>query len=255
MMHRRSTLYVYDAQASTGLTGLTVRGGQGQGNNPLQTWLDPSAAELARVDAAGNFSGASFQATTSATRAGWKDAGNATDPGTRSNGDFWYNSSAQVRKTVEADQVHTLPQVLCSSTGATVSSPALTLLGGCTIPANFLQAGDRVDIRFGYSHEGTAKDFTIEVRWGGTTLVSRAASSADAFVSGRAEAGVHAAGAQWSVQSWGTTLSFEANVGNAADSLASPLVVEFLGNMASSTADSVTLRNFTVIRYPAQANP
>ena len=29
----------------------------------------------------------------------------------------------------------------------------------------------------------------------------------------------------------------------------------FLGRMADSTADTVTLRNLTVVRYPAQQNP
>jgi hypothetical protein len=250
-----STLYLYDSQSSTGVTGLAVRAGQGQGTTPLQTWLDSNASELARVDAAGNFSGASFRASTSNTRAGWQDTGSSIDPGGRSDGDFWYNSSGQARKTVEAGQTHTLPQVICAGMGITVNSTSLTRLGSCTIPANFLQPGDRVDIRFSYSHEGTAQGFAFELRWGGTTIVARTTGSSEPYIDGRAEAAVHAGGAQWSVQSWGTVLAFAAGSGNAGDSLGSQLVVDFLGNMTAATADTVTLRNLTVIRYPAQANP
>lgn len=250
-----ATLYVYDSLPATGLTALTVRAGQGQGNSPLQTWLDPNATELARVDTAGNFSGASFRAATSASRAGWQDTGNPSDPSTRTNGDFWYNSGVQARKTMEAGQTHTAPQVICSSTGTSTSSTALTRLGSCTIPANFLQAGDRIDIRFSYSHEGTSRSFTFEVRWGGSTLVSRTTSSGETFVTGRADAGLHGSGAQWGVQSWGTSLAFAAGAGNAGDSFTSPLVVDFLATMTGTTSDTVTLRNFTVVRYPAQANP
>ena len=36
---------------------------------------------------------------------------------------------------------------------------------------------------------------------------------------------------------------------------AQAMTVSFLGQMASSTSDALALRNFTVIRYPAQANP
>jgi hypothetical protein len=32
-------------------------------------------------------------------------------------------------------------------------------------------------------------------------------------------------------------------------------MVSFLGRMAGSTGDTVTLRNLTVVRYPAQLNP
>lgn len=250
-----ATLYVWDSLASTGLTGLVVRAGQGQGSTPLQTWLDPNGTELARVDVAGNFSGASFRGATTGTKAAWQDAGNSADPGTRTDGDFWYNSGAQARKTVEGGQTHTVPQVLCANAGTAVSGPSLTRLGSCTIPANFLKPGDRVEVRFSYSHEGAARSFTFEVRWGGTTLLSRAGAATETLVAGHAEAGIHAGGAQWEVQSWGASLAPAWGVGNAGDSLASTLVLDFLGSMASATTDTLTLRNFTVVRYPAQANP
>jgi hypothetical protein len=45
------------------------------------------------------------------------------------------------------------------------------------------------------------------------------------------------------------------SAGSAGDSIAAPITVALDGRMAAATSDTVTLRNFTVIRYPAQANP
>ncbi len=250
-----TTLYLYDATPSTGSTVLTMRAGQGQGSESLQRWQDAGGAEVARLDAAGNFVGLSFHTVTTASRAGWQESGNSADPTIRVDGDLWLNTAQQARKSAEGGQAHPLPQVLCSSTGVASSATALTRLGSCTVPANLLKAGDRVDIRFGYSHEGSTTDFSVEVRWGGSSLVTRSAAAAESVVTGRAEAGVHAGGAQWNVQSWGTALSLAVGAGNATDSLAAPLTVDFLGRMAWATTETLTLRNFTVIRYPAQANP
>jgi hypothetical protein len=251
----QATVYVYDSQPSTGVTGLVVRGGQGQSSTPLQTWLGPIGTELARVDPAGNISGASFRATTSASRAAWGDAGAASDPSPYVSGDTWYNSTAQTRRSVEGGQVHSLPQVLCGSTGSGNSSTSIARLGSCAIPANLLKPGDRVELQFSYSHEGAQAGFTFEIHWGGTTIVSRDGGAGDAYVSGRIDFGAHSGGAQWNLQSWGNALSLASAVGNAPDSLGSAVVIDLLGRMASSTTDTVTLRNFTVVRYPAQSNP
>ncbi|MGE5489274.1 MAG: hypothetical protein ACM3ZB_15775, partial [bacterium] len=121
--------------------------------------------------------------------------------------------------------------------------------------ANLLKAGDRVDIRFDYAHTGTSSQFAIDVRWGGTSLLARTAAAAETAVSGRADAGVHASGAQWSTQSWGTSESFAVAAGDAGDSVAQALTVDFLGRILAAGADIVTLKNFTVLRYPAQQNP
>ncbi len=251
----QATLYVYDSQPSTGLTGLVVRGGQAQSSNPLQTWLDPIGTELARVDSAGNVSGSSFRGATSASRAAWGDAGSASDPSSFTNGDLWYNSAALARRGAEGGQVHSLPQIVCSGTGSNTSSTTITRLGSCTIAISLLKPGDRVDIEVSYSHEGAQDGFTFEIHWGGSTVLSRAGSSADSYVSARLQFGLHTAGAQYGVQSWGNASALAVGAGNAGDPSAAPLVVDFLGKMASSTSETVTLRNFTVIRYPAQANP
>ena len=168
-----------------------------------------------------------------------------------------YNPTAQARRTAEGRQAHSLPQVLCSTTGVGTSSTAFTQLGSCTIPSGFLKPGDRVDIRFDYSHEGSVTGFTFELRWGATTVVSRAAASAETAVAGHAAAGVHTSGAQWSTESWGASPcpGFLGGDGVAPDSLAAPITVICLGRMAGATVETVTLRNVTVVRYPAQQNP
>ncbi len=148
-----------------------------------------------------------------------------------------------------------LPQVLCSSTGASTTSTSLASLGTCTVPAGVLRAGDRVEILFSYSHEGATLGFTYEVHWGNTAIVSRSAGAGDAYIAGHANAGVHSGGAQWDIESWGNSLALAAGVGNASDSLSSPLAIGFLGKLAGSTSETVTLRNFTVVRYLAGSNP
>jgi len=143
------------------------------------------------------------------------------------------------------------PQILCAGMGVSTSSTTLSTLGTCTIPAGTLQPGDRVKIDFDYSHEGTLTGFTFAVNWGVTVLVMRNAAVSDAFISGRAEAGANTSASQMSVQSWGTVLGLAAGVLNAYDSLSYPIVLAFQGQMAATTTDTVTLRNFSVVRYPA----
>ena len=142
------------------------------------------------------------------------------------------------------------PQVLCSGTGSATSSTTISSLGTCTIPAGTLQPGDRVRISFDYSHEGALTGFTFSVNWGNTLLVQRNGAVSDAFISGWAEAGAGSSACQLSVQSWGTVLGFATGVLNGYDSLSYPILLAFQGNMAAITTDTVTLRNFSVVRYP-----
>jgi hypothetical protein len=143
------------------------------------------------------------------------------------------------------------PQILCAGMGSATSSTTLTALATCTIPAGTVQPGDRVKIDFDYSHEGSLTGFTFAVNWGDTLLVQRNGAVTDAFISGWAEAGANTTACQLSFQTWGTVLGFSAGVFNAYDSLSFPLVLDFQGEMAAATTDTVTLRNFSVVRYPA----
>jgi hypothetical protein len=43
--------------------------------------------------------------------------------------------------------------------------------------------------------------------------------------------------------------------GSAAENTSLNLTISLLSAMAGATSDSVILRNFTVVRYPAQTNP
>jgi hypothetical protein len=141
------------------------------------------------------------------------------------------------------------PQVLCSGTGAATTTTSLTSVGTCAIPAGLLAPGDRVEMRFDFAHQGTASGFSFEIHWGATTIVHRDAAAADALVTGRADAALLAAVAQWNSQSWGAVLPFSASVASAADSYTSGLTIDFQG-MLAQTGDTLTLANYTVVRFP-----
>ena len=147
------------------------------------------------------------------------------------------------------------PRVVCSATGSSTSGTAMVELGSCTIPAGLLGAGARLEIQFRYGHTGTATGFTGTVMVGGTTVASRAASATETVLTGHTSLGVYATGQAWDTQSWGGSLSFAANAGDASEDLSQTLRVSLRGQMAGSTTDSVVLRNFTVTWSPAQANP
>jgi hypothetical protein len=141
-------------------------------------------------------------------------------------------------------------QVLCSGAGATITSGTLVSLGMCSIPAGLLSQGDRIEIRFDYSHNGSAGGFSIEARWAATTIVHRDALAAETLVAGRADAGVLTANAQLSSETWGSaSLGFAANAVVAGDAYAAGVSIDFRGLVAGG-GDSLTLSNFTVVRIP-----
>ena len=149
----------------------------------------------------------------------------------------------------DAPQLYPNPQVLCSGLGAATNASTLASIGTCTIPAALLTAGDRVEIRFDLDHAGTAGGFSFAVLWGATTVLARNASAADAQAAGRADAALTAAGAQLSHQSWGTSLAFAAGVGKSTVDPTAGVTVNFQA-LTTLPAESVTLRNFTVVRFP-----
>jgi hypothetical protein len=141
-------------------------------------------------------------------------------------------------------------QVLCSGMGATSSSSSLTSLGTCAIPAGLLSQGDRLEIRFDYSHSGAAGGFSIEVHWSATTLVHRNALPTETLLAGRAGAGILASSAQLSSETWGaSTLAFGTTAVAAPDAFAGGITIDFRG-LTANTADTLTLTNFTVVRVP-----
>jgi hypothetical protein len=149
----------------------------------------------------------------------------------------------------------TSPQVVCSSNGTSTSSTTLVQLGSCTLPGGLLRTGDRIEVRFQYSHSGTATGFTPAIHWGGTTAFSRAAAASETSVAGQLGFGIKAGGQSYDARSWGSALAFAASAGSASENSSVNLTISFQGEMASATSDTVVLSNFTVTRYPAQSNP
>jgi hypothetical protein len=139
-------------------------------------------------------------------------------------------------------------QVICSATGLSSSVAALTSLGGCDIPAAGLLPGDRIEVRFTLAHSGTSSGFTLQLNWGSTTILARNGGAQDAAVAGRAEAAITAGATQVSIESWGTVMTFLPGILNAP---AQPgLKVDFRAALSQAGSDSVTLTNYTVLRYP-----
>jgi hypothetical protein len=148
-----------------------------------------------------------------------------------------------------APLVYPGPEVLCSGVGASTSSATLASVASCAIPAGVLMAGNRLDIRYDLEHGGSAAGFSFEVRWGATVAAQRDASASDALATGRLDAAIVSGGANLSQQSWGTTLPLAVSIASAPDAYAGGITVDFLGKVGDA-ADSVTLRNFTVVRLP-----
>ena len=145
-------------------------------------------------------------------------------------------------------QMFPAPQVLCSGLGSAITATTLSSIGTCSIPAGLLAPGDRVTIAFDLSHQGPVSGFSFEVDWGATPIVARNAST-DAFVTGRADAAILAAGSQLSVQTWGAVLPFSATVAASADAYTNGITINFQGMLAQS-GDTLTLASYTVVRLP-----
>ena len=148
----------------------------------------------------------------------------------------------------------TSAQVVCSTTGSSTTSAILASLGTCTLPVGLLGAGDRLEIQFQYSHAGSTSGFTSELHVGGTTVLSRNAVPSETFLAGRTTFGLYSSAQQWDVESWGTAIGFQVGAGTASENTTQSLTIDFRGAMAASGSDSLSLRNYTVLRYPAQVN-
>jgi hypothetical protein len=142
-----------------------------------------------------------------------------------------------------------LAQVICSANGLSTSSAVWTTLGACGVPASALRAGDRIEVRFSFTHTGSASGYGVTINWGNTTILARQAGAQDAAVAGQAEAGIAATGAQITVQSWGTVLSFLPAI--VTSPVQATVNVSFQAQMAGVTEDSVALTSYTVLLYPS----
>jgi hypothetical protein len=139
-------------------------------------------------------------------------------------------------------------QVICSASGQTSNATSWTSLGGCDIPAAGLMPGDRIEVRFTFAHTGATSGFNFQINWGSTTLLARSGSAQDVAVAGRAESAITSSGAQISVESWGTVLPFLPGILNSPSQPG--LKVDLRAALAQTGSDTVTLTNYTVLRYP-----
>jgi hypothetical protein len=146
-------------------------------------------------------------------------------------------------------QLYPYAEVICAGTGSSTNSATLTTIGSCSIPAQYLLAGDRVEVHFDVDHGGTAGGFSVELHWGGTTVLHRDGVSGDALATFRGHAAMRDTGSQLSFQSWGSVLPFAAGVGTAPDDYAAGVTVDIQAKVAQA-ADTVMLRNYTVVRFP-----
>jgi hypothetical protein len=149
--------------------------------------------------------------------------------------------------TVQAPNV----QLLYSGSGKSNGTVNYASLGTCVIPAKTLALGDRVEMRFSFSHQGAANAFGLQVRWGQATMVQRTGSAADAVVTGHGDASVGPDGTTLDMQTWGTALSLDSRVAASSDPLNADIPVDFQAAMITAGSDTVRLENYTVLRYPA----
>lgn len=141
-------------------------------------------------------------------------------------------------------------QVLCSSDGTSTNQTTLISLGTCTIPANVLQTGDRIEVSFHYTHEGVLSGFEHQLVWGGSAVVNEDLPSTETAAVGRFSLSAGTAMVYWSGLSWGDTSALATTAGSLASTFSAPITIQFQAQLASASADTVTLRNFSVIRHP-----
>ena len=139
-------------------------------------------------------------------------------------------------------------RVLCSGAGSPASSAALSSVAACAIPAGVLASGDRIEVRFDLDHAGTAGGFSFEVHWGSTVALHRDAAASETSATARLDAAILPAATMLSAQSWGAVLPFAAAVASASDAYTGGLVIDF--QASSAAGDTVTLRNYSVVRIP-----
>jgi hypothetical protein len=112
-----------------------------------------------------------------------------------------------------------------------------------------LLSGDRIEVQFTFAHTGTTSGFSLQLNWGSTTILARTGAAQDVAVVGRADAGITAGGAQLGIESWGTVLPFLPSILSAPAQAG--LEVVFRAALSTAGPDSVTLTNYTVLRFPA----
>ena len=239
---------------------LTIQASSSQGTTDLTRWVNSTGSTLARLSSGGTLVVQKMNVSTNGQSAALNDSGFGADPQSPVSGDFWFNNSQRSRKTFEAGQVHPIPQVICSVGGGATSSTTNVVVGSCSIPQAFFDSGDRIEISLNFEHSGTASAFVTEIFVGATPVFSRQFASTDTLAFVRGSGGYYPTGVAFGSHSFGTAGS---SAGSAMAGLSSNVTltpttatqITFRARLAIASSDSVALRNFTVVRFPAQFNP
>ncbi len=246
---------------ATPSANLTIQASLSQGTSNLTRWLASDGnTELGRLQSDGTLSVQRMTVSSNGTRAALNDSGFGNDPSSPVSGDFWFNNSQRARKSFEAGQVHAFPQVLCSVGGGQTSSTTATSIGTCSIPGFFFDSGDRIEIVLNIEHAGSASAFTMDIFVGSTSVFSRSFAATDTLAFIRSSGGYYPTGAAFGTYSFGTAgasagSTFIGLSGNATLVPTTAAVISFKARLNTASSDTITLRNFSVIRYPAQFNP
>ena len=240
---------------------LTIQASGTQGASNLTRWLAADGiTELGRVQSDGTLAVQRMTVSSNGARAALNDSGFGNDPASPVSGDFWFNNSQRARKSYEAGQVHAFPQVLCSVGGGQTSSTIATSIGTCSIPGFFFDSGDRIEIALNVEHAGIASAFTVDIFVGTASVFSRSFAATDTLAFVRSSGGYYPTGSAFGTYSFGTAGASAGSVfaglsGNVSLLPTAAAVISFRARLSTVSADTVTLRNFSVTRYPAQFNP
>ncbi len=239
---------------------LTIQASGSQGNTDLTRWLSSGGSTLASLSSAGTLAVQKMNVSTNGQFAALNDSGHGADPQFPVSGDFWFNNSQRARKTFEAGQVHPVPQVLCSVGGGETSSTTNAVIGSCSIPQTFFDSGDRIEISLNFEHAGTASAFVTEIFIGSNSVFNRQFEATDTLAFVKGSGGYYPTGVAFGTHSFGTS---GAGPGSAMSGLSGNVTlipttavqITFRARLLTASSDVVTLRNYTVVRFPAQFNP
>ncbi len=239
---------------------LTIQASASQGNIDLTRWLSSGGSTLASLSSAGTLVVQKLNVSTNGQFAALNDSGNGSDPQFPVSGDSWFNNSQRARKTFEAGQVHPVPQVLCSVGGGATSSTTNVVIGSCSIPQTFFDSGDRIEISLNFEHAGSASAFVTEIFIGSTSVFNRQFATTDTLAYVKGSGGYYPTGAAFGTHSFGTAGSSSGTAmaglsGNVTLTPTAATQITFRARLATASSDVVTLRNYTVVRFPAQFNP
>ena len=245
---------------SSPAANLTIRASGSQGSTDLTRWVNAAGSTLASLSSAGTFVVQKMNVSSNTQFAALNDSGIGADPQFPVSGDFWFNNSQRARKTFEAGQIHPMPQVLCSVGGGATSSTTNAVVGSCSIPQTFFDSGDRIEISLNFEHAGSASAFITEIFIGSTSVFNRQFAATDTLAFVRGSGGYYPDGVAFGTHSFGTAGSSagSAMAGLSGNVLLLPITatqITFRARLATASSDVVTLRNYTVVRFPAQFNP